>query len=714
MQNIINQGNEEMVVFILAGGEGSRLESEMKNYPKPLMMLINESIIGLLVKKLVNYNNHVKIKIVTKNIFKNHFDDWRKTFLSKNNNIKYENIEILYEDEANQGGDDSKQGGDNSKQDGDDSKQDGDDLKLSGTLPAFQKFINKYVKDNSIFFVFTGDNYFDDNLLTFFADCYENLDGDKCISYNASYLLDNYKDAKNFGVIHVKNEEENIIDKIDEKPLFPDEADRLISTGCYAFFNNEKTSNILQQFIDDPNDKEKSRREISCKGNVAFVDTAHFLIHLLDNNQTLKHSQLQGKWFDIGRREDLAKAVLHYIKNNLDAIHSLADLKNRSHYETNDRVLVALSPWQIEFDSKTSTITLNLKHSDKVCKSKQDAEATIHQDSFIELKKIISKLIDSDKNIQMTEYEERLKACNKETNGRLLISGGVLLIDCPTPKIIRDDNLYRTDFRLRNSRLPFQLRDFEAILDPNMLTMPAGGLDNLSLKQCCYDELREEFIFYGVEHENQTDRVVFYLEPPGLEFQHQDDINRFLSMIVNKNIMIPGLDNDDIKEAIKNENLQYAKVKKITVNEANLESFYKKPNVWKIIIKYEDKDNRIEEIEEGWFFVILDKETNTIEFRKIASADITKLKDNDKIDRNSYLFGRIAGIADGEGFGRIPFIFDSDSWIQSFIARDRNIKVLAYGSPNSGKFKRFGFYTPSFSVTRTVKKISIFLKEIIR
>jgi len=729
--------NKSPVFVLMAGGEGARLGPKV--LPKPLTTIVDKPIINFLIEKIFQANNHSKIFVIIKKEFHNIFNTWKNNFIDEKDMSfyrKFNKIEVLSEDDHFVDIVD---------------KLEYNKKKLKGTLPALYGLMeyikkNKYPNINKeILFIINADNYFEDGLNTFINGAIKKVNKNN-ICMNMIYRLDNYSDASKYGIITTSNVKKGVIESFKEKPKNPSPKDRLISVGCYALNNDDMTNNLIYDFLTvNPGSIEVKRRvcyennhtkETKSNEDInLFVDIGHFFIDLYEKKKkTILYEEIKGPWFDIGTSKDLLACIKHCIEQHLDPVTKICQIVGKSHRETDDKYYIPINPKAFEIDTKLNTLTITLWPDDEVSTSKtigsykasyeEGNQIKKHSNEFIEWKQRFSQILNKE---DKTSYEndKLLKGVEGNFNNHLYLSGGVVLIDCLQNSIEWGDKSTGVPdyFKKHSCRIPLQRRDFEANVDPDKLTMPAGNLDHLPLNKCiskcCYTEMTEEYIFYGKEN---NVRYIYYLSPP----EQHTDMHAFLDRIFRNRIEIPGIERNEIKKALNNPDSIKDIVKPLHVKEYNLDCLIEAPNVWNVIIKYKGEDKELI-LEKDCFLLVLDEKTDSLEFRKIAWADITEVEINSVNDytKDDSYFGKIAGIADGEGFGRIPLLFDAGSLL-SFFERlddkkekwellDDECEILACGSPGNGRFNRFNFKVPSgtlLSTTLSVKTSIHFLSTI--
>ena len=681
--------------FILAGGEGTRLLGS--EHPKALMRMVFKPVIEILTDKLLERDAHARIFVIIKRKWSREFDLWlkhykqrlldRKCILGRESPIELvieENHRHLLPPGAK---------------------------KAVGTLPAIWITLedlrhpdgtnpNRKIAEDEPFFVFNGDNYFDDDLGDFLTMSRKWLRAPNCFCVNASYNLSDYREARRFGVIDPNGSQ---INELIEKPPTPTPDQTLISTGCYAFRYDERTREAMLTFL-----KKAGKPHGKRGGSVGTViDLAYLIIEQIrptagaKHRKVAMHHELKGVWFDIGEPRNFTLALKHYVSRHVDPIRTVGDLEGRPHGSVADQSFLFAMPNNIELTERRITVTF--KPNDPIAHKKAVGKA--------------GRWIKTLAQLVAAPFEKR-KGLIQRANGnrsdaaRLYLAGGVLLIDTI-------DAAVRGLMEGGRSRIPLQRRDFGARLDPDRLTMPAGSLDTLSFTECCYAEMQEEMVCYGDQGEK---RVLFYLLPtatvhPPLSQQ------AFLDYVIEKQLQIPGIDPALLKHAHIGSPTTTKVFEVKCVFEHDLSARPEREHIWEIVLKLGEK-----EMDRGWFFVSLEPQTQTLECRKIAKTDLSEVGDNADGFQPVGLYGNLAGIADGEGYGRLPILFGADSLIDYvrrlgamshdalldhiYAGPDTLLRILCSGEAGSGRFNRFDFPASIVTTTSSVGAMLSFLPSI--
>lgn len=671
-------------VFILAGGEGTKLLGD--EYPKALIRLALPPVLEILTDDVLSFDfgRDVQIFVITRAKWKEFFDRWEtgyKARLSKRRLPRGRDdaarVHVLYEES---------------------------DLDptifagMTGTLPAVYRCMRrledkKCIQSQHAVLILYGDNYFEDSISTFAEQALEQLDGSACAIVNAAYRLPDHRLAKDFGVIRQKPGSDFRIDAIYEKPAQPTPADNLASTGCYALKYDKKSIEAFLQNI--------------AKGK-KHIDIGYFIQDEIKKGAVARYALLGSAWFDTGTPRNLIQAVKHYVERCVSRALTVRDLMEVRRESLADECFVSVRVSQL--DVTEDRLKINLRLTDAVDRKKEPAEAA-DRGGLALLAKIVTTPREQRKPLLDCFQEMAKKESDAIKPEKLYFSGGVLLLDTREPTA--------RSFDTNSTRIPLQRRDFGARRDPDRLTMPAGGLDTLSLTDCCYAELQEEFVCYVEDETNR--RRILYLSPPCTAPLSQE---AFVRHIVEKGLVVPGIDSHSIRLAQVDEHARDALLLTEHVFEVNLSSIlHPHPQVWKLTLCLDG-----EEIESGHFFISLDLLTQTLECRKIAAANITGVRSNRTytVEPPNRLFGRLAGIADGEGLGRLPLVFDADSLIpyqrrvaelsreelaNRFLTGPDALRVVCAGEPGSGRLSRFDIAVPVAATTKTVAEILQFVND---
>ena len=553
--------------------------------------------------------------------------------------------------------------------------------RLQGSLEAIHRIATKHeaADKHEPFFVFLGDNYFDDDLVEFFTQSRKLIADGVADCVTAVHALADYREAKRFGIVTpTANPEKGPcqVRLFTEKPNAPLPQHEWVAAGCYAF-----SAGCLQRIDRFLKQEEKGGR----------LGPGHFLADLAPtSSDRLWCLALNGGWFDIGYPSDLQRALVHHVSRQIDTIRKVEQLLERGHTESDDKVFVACRTRQIKVDARQKRLVISLSASDLLL-SKSQVDQIAKERAYRTEVESLKCAVGKDKDESPT--------CG---DGQVLLSGGALFID--TNKDCREG--IEAD-----AGVVLQRRDLGAGADPDRLTMPAGRLDNLSLTECCYTELREEIIAYG-NAMNERRRV---WTPCRTEDAKTAKL-AVLERITQKRIQIPGIDPREIERARRDGPEAVREVvESVPVTEYPLEKCRFLPGVWHVFLKVDGKKK-----DDGWFFVAVDTEVNTVEFRKVICAPLSHTGERER----GYI-GHLAGIADGEGHGRMPLLVRADS-LASYAeggecmlrslrtSGDDQFHVIASGEPNTGRFTRFDFKTPPMATTTTLAAMCSLLSHIVR
>jgi hypothetical protein len=209
--------------------------------------------------------------------------------------------------------------------------------------------------------------------------------------------------------------------------------------------------------------------------------------------------------------------------------------------------------------------------------------------------------------------------------------------------------------------IPLLERDYYAPSDRGRITTPAGRMDDLNIEAFCFSELVEETIFYGFEKGRFRLFTVF---PDSFKDQYKVK-EKLVQEILKNNIAIPGLDITTLRRKKDDKDfidklVEVISPKKISIPQDNLinpgDNQNDKFGFWNVQIKI---DGRLSPKLVKDVYVIYDEQNYTIEFRIAAFANISnRLEVIGYVGEHS--FGRLTGIADGDGYRRRTFIISAD------------------------------------------------------
>lgn len=180
-----------MVIFILAGGLGTRLRSAISDVPKPLAPINNKPFLDYQIYHIKKYFPTTKIYLLT------HYKSEKIENYYKN----YSSISVIRENQL---------------------------LGTGGSILNAIKFLNLLPSDKLL--VFNGDTYLEANLKEFISNSNSEI----------SILSSFQEDCSRYGSLEIKN---NLI--LDFKEKNKERKNNYINAGCYffnniAFFDNKK------------------------------------------------------------------------------------------------------------------------------------------------------------------------------------------------------------------------------------------------------------------------------------------------------------------------------------------------------------------------------------------------------------------------------------------------------------------------------------------
>lgn len=195
-----------MEVIILAGGFGTRLQSVVKDLPKPMADINGKPFLEYILKYLSLYNISDLVLSV----------GYKKDSIEKHFRDKYENINIKYSSE---------------------------DEPL-GTGGAIKKAIEIVNKTDDKVLIINGDTFFKVDLFKF-------LEADKKSNSDVSICVKEMLNSDRYGSVKIKN---NMVTKFEEKQFYKR---AYINCGVYSIkkslFEKIKTSNkfSFEKFLED-------------------------------------------------------------------------------------------------------------------------------------------------------------------------------------------------------------------------------------------------------------------------------------------------------------------------------------------------------------------------------------------------------------------------------------------------------------------------------
>ena len=239
-----------MKCIILCAGYATRLYPLTLDRPKSLLPIAGKPLIEHILISIEKLDDIDEIFIITNNKFFDNFRNWKRNYSSA------KPIKII----------------------NDNTKDEEDRLGAIGDID----FVVKQEKINDDILVVAGDNLFDFNLVYL-----HKFFNEKKVSVIALYDIQN-KDlaAKKYGIVEISKS--NRIINLEEKPENPKTT--LVSTACY----------ILSK--EDIQELEKCIKQHQKPDNLGDF------IKWLSRRKQIYGLVFQGKWFDIGNKEQLKEA----------------------------------------------------------------------------------------------------------------------------------------------------------------------------------------------------------------------------------------------------------------------------------------------------------------------------------------------------------------------------------------------------------------------
>jgi len=419
----------------------------------------------------------------------------------------------------------------------------------------------------------------------------------------------------------IKLEGDRIIELLDS-PAGRDASETRVLLSCYIL--NKDSINLLKQFV-----KEKPSE---------LGRTWKFLKWLISET-TVNGYEFTGRWWDFGTEGDYGD-LLWVLNSKRLRIRTVNDLIRAKQADALPDACFLLGR-RFVVNPNERTITITFQGDDTLCgdekyvgkeMTKNEVEKRTLQlkDELQRLEKAINQPVDEEVRI---DFDER---------SGILLSGGVFLYDTPAGSL--DDKFY----------IPLLERDYTASADPGRFTTPAGRLDDLNLRALCYSELMEEFVFYGFEGDNVR---LFTIFPDPLAHNYRVE-EKLIKRLLSKNIQIPGMDREKLKNLARNPESNWNEVvTRISPFEPALQDKkdMKDEPFWTVKIEVK---GRLSPEPVNSVYVIFDRKNCTLEFRLVAFAQISGFVPQKKqmTSQSPYNFGRLIGIADGDGYRRRTFL----------------------------------------------------------
>ena len=235
-----------MKALILAAGYAKRHYADIRNLPKPLLLIADKPIIELIVAKICELEEIDKVLVLTNNFYCELFKQWK-------NNSKFSNmIQII-------------SNGTTSEQE------------ERGAIVDLD-FVIKDQEITDDLLVIAGDNFFEFKLQNFLNDFKKK--NDTIIAFHD--LNDKRKLSKRFGALEI--DRENRITGFEEKPETAKTS--LASTLCYILAKKDLSK--LQEFTEN-------------NPNANYAGS--FIEYLVNTGNDVYGYEFTERWFDIGNYE---------------------------------------------------------------------------------------------------------------------------------------------------------------------------------------------------------------------------------------------------------------------------------------------------------------------------------------------------------------------------------------------------------------------------
>jgi len=689
------------VAILLAGGKGTRLRQSGRGRPKPLLTISDEPIINFLVRSLLKLDgDHTVSKIYILLTKKQHlpetlyhpesvllnlkadFELWEKTWFWE----QRDRIDLVFEEDLPVS----------------------DDLKEifkkkgrpEGAVAGLALLLNEagpsLLRSSSRVLVAAADNFLpEEDLGQYFALCTPDA------SVNAyKDLGDPAKIRDKFGCITTEMDgATEWMTAYAEKPSDPGPKDTKASVALYCF--PRKHFALLSEYVTFVRSQSSDDRQKRLGAPGFFMEwlagaTSRATTMGMPRTAGVKARRVQGRWFDIGDPADLRIASFwHTHSGRLETVEDLTVARETGQLDDNSFLLVR----RLEIDPETRTIRIWHSSDDMLCSLRPDGRKL----------KTVQEIAAQATNA--TEQWERIRAAlegrermpRKDLESPLLLSAGVFLFD--------SHGAQQGQMLSANRALvPFLQKDIASNVDRRRVTTPAGRVDSLDVQQVCLDEMREEFIFYGVGADGLA--KVFCL----IDDSDDEKAARLavLAVVRKSRLQIPGINLKDIDLSGSVERLtEPVHLSQITPNFCwKLETFLNREN------SIGEKVERKVYSRDG-FAVIPDEENHTLEFRIIRWGNITGVQTTKVFPTVSTMqIGRLRGIADGDGYHRIPFVLTAEDLIKygrevrtgqvdglrSVLQKSQRevARILAVGDRRDGRFEQFETALPFLFTTTSV------------
>lgn len=651
-----------MKVLILAGGEAIRLQPLSVIYPKHLVTCGNEPLINHLLRQIkragegsfhVEEPFYISVRKESNELTQN----WMQGYIINKDKAGYQEytkglpdkIELVI------------------------------DEKGIGPFQACADFITSQgiaSDPDEVLLIAHGDNYFDFSLAPFIARFHDEDATDWPVMF-MSYPIDDLNEAKRFGVIMHRNREE--VMQFREKPQDISDLPNpcLISTGLYLM--RKDAFAWLGDYTAQPNEKD-------------------FLEYVCDEHRgQLRHFEISKScfWADVARPRDLGRIADH-TRPRYDQPNNVEDLiEAATKRRQSDKYYLLVCKLEVCFENDTRTLKLYFRSDDGICKLKDETPGTMQ--SVDEIRdEFRNKEDDKAAFKQLFVFDPTVRRQTESFSHvfepGLLLSGGIFLLDNPTP--VPEDRAELPAEQATITLIPFLQKDLESPTDTARLTTPAGRVDDIDLERHFFSELAEEFVFYGVNE--QGSRRILALKPKYSKNNKminpawQAEVVKILKH-GRQEIVPPGFDRDEL----------FAEKPEKMVVEVPW-GYLRMPEVplWTVETYLDDHlKHTVQKV-----YIVPDIENATLELRQVIVANISNFNGTTEHELKLKRLGRLEGIADGDGYGRVPLVFSAAEILRYygdvidkhlniseyvFLSQKNSVSALAIGDPvRCGRFTR--------------------------
>ena len=426
----------------------------------------------------------------------------------------------------------------------------------------------------------------------------------------------------------------------------------------------------------------------------------------------------------LGTRFDHKSAVMNWAALARREISTVEDLRlAAAHRELTDNHYLICRGIKATRNGGQKAIVLDFHDEDKVCRYQ---EATPGAGPTIDEARAFTTREQASQWGDLMDFLDGPRDGERECPElKALISGGVFLFDSAEAQ--------PTLSGLAGSEtpIPFLEKDAGAGTDAGRLTTAAGRLDVLDLDQLCASELREEFVFYRAGVGGGTTFVLCFGRD-GLSDEADLARRDLLGRVARKGLTIPGIDPALISECARPRSDK--RVLRQLVDTAKLLPVDLEGVGWTVTLRLfpapsegnaRDEKPKLHERTARNLFLVPDRENGVLEFRKVCAAEISRwTADAWREGREGFKARRtlvdLAGIADGDGFGRRPFVLTTSGLTglhqlltdgerlsdAATISQKDPVEVLAIGEPGTGRFVSFDKRLPLVTVTTAVRRLA--------